>query len=204
MRARIHHIGAAAMVLSVLLVTASLTIAERRQWLYTSPYKKPQYVYDVFYDELDSAATHTHFHSVSKRFSQLEFDESISELSSAETLALLEATTRPLVAYKVPAASVERAAFLLRQSLPDSRGQRLAELLPSYWCYESQQLAPRRNAPQPLVETLAFQRQQHADKVRIREACLGKRLSDKLFAEQDRLTEQLLQRRHRLNGEKLP
>lgn len=156
------------------------------------------YVQRVSVDDLADAATHTHFDQLAGLLSALAWDAEGIELPAEETLGLLDAIARPLVAESVPAASVERTRLLLEKSLPDQRGLELGALLEGYICYLRQRDSGHQHsepdAGGSVAMSLRGQRQRHALEVAVREACLGRDKSRVLFAERDRLTQHLLQR----------
>lgn len=156
------------------------------------------YLKRVFADDLETAATYTHFAAMAGLLSNLEGEEAEPPaLQAHETLALLDALARPLVAAEVPAASVVRTRLLIEKSVPDQRGAWLGSLLEDYVCYLRRRDALQRQlaaVESSLALSLEQQRQQYAHEVAVRETCLGQDVSRLLFAEQDRLMERLLQR----------
>lgn len=163
---------------------------------YVNPY------YDgVVVDDLDPAATQTHFNGISKSLSDLDFPQrnkdkisaEVVSLSSEELLNLLNATVRPLVQQNVPPESIERIRYLLVKSLPDQRGVELANALPGYLCYSREKDALEKRFDNQ-KNNLFSQRQNYKQQISVREKCMGKAVSDDLFKESDRLTWYLFDR----------
>lgn len=185
----------------LLLVCALCLIVAGAAWwsgiAAASPPSQP-YLRQVFAQDLDPAATYPRFARVEELISHLIVETDASApLSAADAVALLEAVAAPLAMPGVPVASVGRAAFLIEKSLPDTRGHWLAGLLEGYVCYLRQRATlrlPAEELPAGQPPQFSLAAQLYAEEVIARDACLGAEVSRTLFAEQDRLTQLLLQR----------
>ncbi|WP_439133278.1 lipase secretion chaperone [Pseudomaricurvus sp.] len=158
---------------------------------------RERYYDGVFFDEIAPDATHTNFNSVSKSLSKLTFDRDlpsegeggVESLSSDELLDLLSAIARPMSDSDVdlPNQSVERLQFLLVKSLPGKRGETLSNLLPGYLCYNREkEILDEKFSKQK--NNLSAQRKNYSEQIAVREACMGKVASDRLFQKSDKLT----------------